>query len=419
MFGLIVGVLMLFVGLAVDISRVSNVRAHIQASLDAASLAAAKLLDDPSATPDQVQALAAVYFKENLKNDNLHGARLSNFTATSDFAAGTVQANVDVNLPMYFAPAGKSLKSVSYTPSALTSYKTLRLEVSMVLDNTGSMNDPSADGSPKIQALRTVAKEFIDALYSSNPQPGFVRVGLVPYSAAVNLGNYFSNGGKKNAKNQSSGDTCVIDRDGSQAYTDAPPSALLPLNVGSTALYPRYVCPAATLVPLTDLRDVSLRDTFKASIDSMTANGATSGHIGAAWGWYVLSPNWTNFWGSDAARPYGKNVQKIIILLTDGEFNTAYMNGGKALNSTDAVDPNIAGSSPNQAFNICQNIKNAAPAGEAITIYTIGFTAPPQAETFLRSCSGAANFYSADSSSQLSASFRDIVKKLTILRLSS
>ena len=412
-FGLIMSVLLLFIGLAVDIARLHYVRTQIQASLDAASLAAAKLLDTQTTTASEVQAMAAAYFQANIKNDKLHGATLAHFTATPDFTTGTVKATVDVDLPMYFARAGKSLKSMAFKPTAAATYKTLRLEVAVVLDTTGSMNEPSADGTPKIQALKTVAKDFIDALYSHNPQPGFVRVGLIPYSASINIGSMASGVAGFGS------DNCVVDRAGVAAYTDAPPSWAAPISRGSTAMNPYYYCPTVSGLPLQDLRDLTLRASFKSTIDGFSANGGTAGHIGAAWGWYMLSPNWAGTWGTYAARPYADNVQKIIILLTDGMFNTAYNNGGGTLVPPESTDPAIAGSSPNQALNICANIKAAAPAGQAITIYTIGFTTPPEAEALLKTCGGEANFYSADNSSQLKASFADIVSRLTNLRVAS
>lgn len=412
-FGLILGVLLLFIGLAVDIARLNYVRSELQSSLDAASLAAAKLLDTQTATTAEIQAMAAAYFQANIKNDKLHGATVANFTATPDFTTGTVKATVDIDLPMYFAHAGKSIKSTAFKPASSSTYKTLRLEVAMALDITGSMNDPSTDGMPKIQALKAVAKDFIDELYAHNPQPGFVRVGLLPWSASINVGPYAS------AVAGYGSDNCVVDRQGSAAYTDAPPSWAAPISRGSSSLNPWYSCPSDPPQPLQDLRDTGLRSDFKQAINNIHATGGTAGHIGAAWGWYMLSPNWSNVWGTYAARPYADNVKKILILLTDGMFNTAYNNGGGALVSPESVDPAVAGSSPNQALNICANIKAAAPSGQAITIYTIGFTTPPEAEALLKACGGAANFYNADNASQLRASFADILSRLTNLRVAS
>ena len=123
-FGLIMSVLLLFIGLAVDIARLNYVRTQIQASLDAASLAAAKLPDTHTTAASEVQAMAAAYFQANIKNDKLHGANLAHFTATPDYKTGTVKATVDIDMPMYFAHAGKSLKSMAFAPALASSYQT-------------------------------------------------------------------------------------------------------------------------------------------------------------------------------------------------------------------------------------------------------------------------------------------------------
>ncbi len=182
MFGLLMGVLMLCVSLAVDTARLQYVQQRTQQALEAASLAAAKSLDDPAMTTADVQALAETYFRQNLGNDPLHGARLTNFRAVPDTSTGTVQASVNIDLPTLFARAGGAIAAFNTTPSVSANYRTLRIEVSLVLDVTGSMAGPSADGTPKIDSLRRVVQEFIDGLYANGPPPGFVRVALVPYS---------------------------------------------------------------------------------------------------------------------------------------------------------------------------------------------------------------------------------------------
>ena len=53
-----------------------------------------------------------------------------------------------------------------------------------------------------------------------------------------------------------------------------------------------------------------------------------------------------------------------------------------------------------------------------ITIYTVGFQTPPEAEALLKECSGEENFYNADNAAQLSSAFKDIAKRLTNIRVS-
>ena len=58
--------------------------------------------------------------------------------------------------------------------------------------------------------------------------------------------------------------------------------------------------------------------------------GGTAGHIGTAWAWYTLSPNWSSLWPSAASpSPTARRTcDKIAILMTDGEYNTEYDKNG-------------------------------------------------------------------------------------------
>lgn len=412
-FALMLGVMMMFMGLAIDMSRLYYVRSKVQMSLDAASLAAAKVMDKDGVTDAEIQAAGEAYFRQNLTGDALHGATLTNFKALPNYTTNAVQATVDINLPTTLIASGGSVAAFAFKPGATAIYATTRLEIAMVLDVTGSMNDPSADGRVKLDAMKAAAKDFIDAIYGGNPQSGFVRIGLAPFSGAVNAGTHATQVAGFGA------DTCVVDRGGSQAYSDAVPANLSMLGRSDNTQNPGYFCPTVAVQPLTDLYATPARNAFKATIDGLTASGGTAGHVGVAWGWYLLSPNWSSIWGGDVGRAYSSGVKKIVVVLTDGQFNTAYNNGGLALTSPASEDPTIAGSSGYQALQLCNNIKSATTAGDSITIYTIGFTTPAAAETLLKQCSGATNFYSADNTNDLFASFRHIASKLVNLRISS
>ena len=99
--------------------------------------------------------------------------------------------------------------------------------------------------------------------------------------------------------------------------------------------------------------------------NNMTADGATAGHLGIAWGWYLLSPEWDDIWPS-ASRPLPYNepeTAKAMIIMTDGVFNSTHPNTPKNSNET--------------AADYCRAIK----ARTNIRIYTIGFDVPTRTET--------------------------------------
>ncbi|MEX1249688.1 MAG: ubiquitin-activating E1 FCCH domain-containing protein, partial [Hyphomonas sp.] len=76
--------------------------------------------------------------------------------------------------------------------------------------------------------------------------------------------------------------TCATERTGDEAYTDA---AAAESYVGRGYLSTSNPCPAARIIPLTADKDLLLD-----AIDDLSIGGSTAGHMGAAWGFYTLSP---------------------------------------------------------------------------------------------------------------------------------
>ncbi len=404
-FALLLSVLFLFIGLAIDMSRAMHVRQIVQDGLDAATLAAAKQFQEPGTTEADVELAAEKFFFAGFRDDAPYRATLSNFRARAVRSTGSVSANVDIDLPTTFTKAGGSIASLEMRPRAVSSYTETKLEVVLVLDVTGSMNNPAPDGYIKLETMKRAAKDFTDAMYVGTTKPGFIRLAIVPYAASVNAGSYAT------AVAGLGTDACVVERPGVEAYTDAAPDGLNRLGRTSALAEPLYSCPGAAVVPLTDLFSAGARAAFKSNIDTLTGAGNTAGHLGAAWGWYVLSNRWSGIFGAQAGSGAG-NIRKVIVFLTDGDFNIAYRNGGGSLTDPDRTDPLIAGSSPNQALRLCDNMR-----AEGVAVYTIGFATSPAIETTLKACSGEENFYDASNSSQLLDAFRAIATKLTSLRL--
>jgi hypothetical protein len=122
---------------------------------------------------------------------------------------------------------------------------------------------------------------------------------------------------------------------------------------------------------------------------------------------------------------YGTDsVQKIAILMTDGEYNTQYDSNGISANygSTTSCPQAANGCSTPQARALCTAMK-----AKGITIYTVGFQLGGN-QTAIDTLSQCASpptspldpvkFYNADDGDQLKQAFRDIALKLTSLYLS-
>lgn len=417
-FGLSVMVLFAVVGVALDASRAYNISSRVQNVLDAASLAATRKLVLDEAGNGDVRETALSYFAAQDGQFKVWGAVPSNPKVVIDRNKSTVTMTADVTMSSIAGSLSNLLPEIRFTPSATASFEVKRVELAMVLDITGSMCDvPPATGSPpcasgtKIDALKEAAEDIIKVLANASPATGLIRVGLVPYAAAVNAGPYFGP-----VTWGFHGDTCVVERSGASAYTDDAPGGYGHMNTSSTGEQWYYSCPEPQIVPLTDVAVSGSRNFLIDRVKALSAYGGTAGHIGAAWGWYMVSPKWTGIWPSASdPKPHGPNVTKAVLLMTDGEFNIAYRNGGETVPwpNAGATDGSISGTSNYQTKQLCDRMK-----ADGVTVYSVAFQAPVAAEAMLRDCSGGSNYYDATNKAELKAAFRSIADKLTSIKLS-
>ncbi|HXZ67034.1 MAG TPA: ubiquitin-activating E1 FCCH domain-containing protein [Alphaproteobacteria bacterium] len=211
--------------------------------------------------------------------------------------------------------------------------------------------------------------------------------------------------------------TCVSERT-ANAFTDASPATTyLGYNYAGT----NNPCIAQTVVPLTSDKSV-LHD----AVNNLVAKGSTAGHIGSAWAWYMISPNFASLWPTDSQpATYGtQNVLKVAVLMTDGLYNSPYCNGVIAKDATsgsggssDHINCNAPNSdSYTQAENICDGMKQ-----QGIIIYAVGFDIAndANAQHIMNYCAMDQNHvYLPNNSSDLAAAFVAIGQDVTALRIS-
>lgn len=408
MFGLTVFVVFLTGGLAIDVARALRVGTALAKAADAAALASAKRLEETNTTDAEIAATAQSYFNANLERIGVHGFSLGNFSATPNRSLSTVSIVVDASVSTTFGKiAGVDTISIPVNTSAV--YKTRKVELAMMLDVTGSMG--SGD---KIGALKRAAQDVVDIVVGPGPagtSPN--KVALAPYSASVNAGPYAAavSGG-------ASVDGCVFERSGSAAYSDDAPSSGRFLGAMSNPANPTnddYVCPGAVVLPLSN-DPVALRDT----IATYGPNGWTAGHLGAAWAWYLLSPNWASIWpsGSQPAAYNDDRSIKAVILMTDGKFNTfPSINMDRDSQTPDEINnlkDRQTRESNEHTTELCRSMR-----AQNVLVFAVGFDTAPDDEVTLRGCvTRSENFYSARDETELRRAFSAIAGKLTDLRLS-
>jgi hypothetical protein len=327
------------------------------------------------------------------------GSLFSDFTAISDPSTSSVNVSVRLRVPTTFAQIG-GLSEFIVNKSSGTSYSMARIEVALALDVTGSMNDiPPGDSVTKLEALKIAATRLVDALFADAATDSNVRISLVPWSSGVLAGAY-----TQVVSGSSLGNGCLVERAGSGSTSDSLPGPLTyayPMPASSISL--GYTCPTTAVAPLAGRQQA---DTLKSRIQGLTGSGGTAGHLGAAWAWWMLSPNWRTLHPENSRpEPFSRNVVKVAIIMTDGVFNTSHAGGTLSASG-------YSSQSYDMFRTICEGMRN-----QGIRVYTVAFDLnDATALQRLADCSGS-NALTAASSTQLDEVFRSIVAELSSIRI--
>lgn len=186
MFGVALVPLMIAVGVGLDFARASMVRSQMTEALDAASLAVGSTpgLDQPKAL-----ALAKKYFEANYRGEGKPDVTISDFDKDGSV---TVSASTSVSRN-FIKIIGQD--AVEVGASSTTVWGQTKLWVSLVLDNSGSMCQPdsqpcvnTANDKTKIYQLKAATKKMLTKLQAVSATPGDVRVGIVPFNRAIDVG---------------------------------------------------------------------------------------------------------------------------------------------------------------------------------------------------------------------------------------
>jgi hypothetical protein len=173
--------LILFFGLAFDYTNAARIETNLQSSLDAGLLSVAnrgdEFSDDPVLRKSEIDArLYAFLMAAGLQDDVANAIRVES-TITSE----GISASASTNVPTYLmrvvgfdnlqVRVGASVVAASDAP----------VEIALALDVTGSM-------FANMATLRSGAQGFIDQVTGGATNPN-VKVGVVPFVGAVNIGN--------------------------------------------------------------------------------------------------------------------------------------------------------------------------------------------------------------------------------------
>ena len=427
-FALCSGVLMISVGLSVDYARIISAKSQLTSALDAAVTSTARDITRGKVDKKQATKMVQAFLEANLDGkrltkDNVHLTDVSIDPITSELSAS---ARVDVNM-MFPVMNTPKVQAVNVGIAAL--YSERKVEVSMVLDVTGSMEKKG--GKDKIGDLKIAAKSAVKAFLENGSEN--TRVAITPWAMGVNVGNGEIRKHLLDVNGKPATDNCATERRGAQMFSDASPvSAKLTssnemkhfnvwTNKEETWGKPDWKCPSVALQPLT--KDKALLNSM---IDKLSAKFGTAGQIGLQFGWYMVSPNWKSVLPVKS-EPVAYNTagsDKYIILMTDGLFNSE----ASGLTYGEITPyPGVAQASGRLAMKYCSAIKD-----RGIKLYTIGFDLKnaggagyeAEAVKMLSECASTPKgseqtFYNAENGDDLKKAFDDIARRIQSLTLTN
>lgn len=418
-------VLVAITGLGVDSARAYSARAALAEALDLSTLAATRDLSQGLATAATVTAVVQRYLTANVAlRPNIDPARVHSLAVSVNALQGTVHASVSLSMDTTFLKV-IDIDTLAIGTEASASYSTKIIELSLILDTTGSMS------GTKIANLRAAATNLVNTLLPADGRNNArVRIALIPFSQGVNAGTTLAGSIKLSGRvvinntQYASLSTpytgCVGDRP-VDLFTDTAPTTTAtkllwndPYVTWSGTSYartgyavsyaPALHCPAQAVVPLTNNRT-----TLLTQINALTAGGGTAGHIGVAWGWYMLSPNWSALVPA-TSRPAAytnTDVMKIVVFMTDGAFTWNSYSNNNPFNGNGSVISQVA---IDHALSYCRAIKT-----RNIRIFTVAFDVSSSssddvtARNTMRTCATATtDFYEAENGTELNAAFETI-----------
>ncbi len=170
--------LTMMVAMGVDVANATRVRLAMQDATDEAAIALAR--QAPTIADNQISATAKSYINSSF---NKATVTITNATIDRNNIIATVDAQAGV--PTYFS----QLVGVSTIP--VTTHAVARgmlLEISLVVDTSGSMTQSAGSGGSKIVALRNASTALLNAMFGSQTTSTRVAMGIIPFAASVNVG---------------------------------------------------------------------------------------------------------------------------------------------------------------------------------------------------------------------------------------
>ncbi|SMX33385.1 TadE/TadG family type IV pilus assembly protein [Actibacterium lipolyticum] len=360
-FAMFILVMMLLAGgLAVDAMRTEYTRTTIQNTLDRAVLAAADLDQTEDAKAVVLDYFAKAGLSSYISADDI---KINETKASGEFSFRRVSATARADVNTIFLPM-LGIKSLAAVGAGAAEEGITDLEISLVVDVSGSMGWDSSTGKSKIYELRKAAKDFSFYMqcnpkakrsdYPDNAsctvEEGKVSITLVPYAEQVTVGKTLLDQFKVTDEHEDS--HCVTFDPDDFVYPDIP----LDIELLRTGHFDPWSdaneSPRSRTCRTDSWREirpfVAKHTDMETYINALSAGGNTSIDVGMKWGLGLLDPAFriglTNLTTTNTpdggtfvdtkfvGRPYSYTQDysmKVIVLMTDGvNTDQHYLNEG-------------------------------------------------------------------------------------------
>ena len=406
-------------GMGIDYARAYLVQQRLSHAIDAAALAAVA----SSSSQAQMEANVKKFFDANFPLEKLGVTFTPEVRIAGSDVIVTGKAQYQTSFLNVIGIDEVDVQAVTQVTREIQA-----IEVALVLDVTGSMASNN-----NIATLREAATNFVNIVFTRSSDPELVKVGLVPYSTAVNVGPYglgydmdgdpygpaFVNNPDDLVFNQSRKNDwhgCVeASEEPWDTRNHEGPWDMYRFDCGGaepcTSYYARFWnrdpntwCNKAHVIPLTSDKQKLLDH-----ITTFEAQGSTLGNQGMVWGYRVLSPE-APF---EEASPWSEfTASRTAVMMTDGQnfINSHYSAyGPSSQHSVDDDDLN------DKLLETCENMKE-----QGISIYTITFASGVTARTkdFYKECASTPDqYFDAPRQSDLVQVFETIGRELSNIHI--
>ena len=194
MFGITSFMMFVLTGFAVDFARYNMVRSDMLNAMDAAGLAMAQYSDLKSDTPDdQLKAFGRKVFYENFNYENVVNNLNIDFVLSSTTITPQVTGEMDAIILSDLTIGSNSISMRDFNMNSeteITKRGAGRIELALVLDVTGSMDDPAVVGGSgkKITDLKGSVDVMLNSMFGEANTDENIKIAVVPFNSYVNVG---------------------------------------------------------------------------------------------------------------------------------------------------------------------------------------------------------------------------------------